>query len=59
MQRISELFGVNHFIVAQVNPHIIPFFSTGNELPSLTGEIIRNVGHLAIQELHHRLTQVT
>lgn len=25
MQRLSEMFNVNHFIVSQVNPHVIPF----------------------------------
>eukprot|EP00944_MAST-04C_sp_MAST-4C-sp1_P003615 g3615.t1 len=25
MQRLAELFNVNHFIVAQVNPHVSPF----------------------------------
>ena len=25
MTRLSELFNVNHFIVSQVNPHVIPF----------------------------------
>ena len=24
MQRLSEIFNVNHFIVCQVNPHIVP-----------------------------------
>lgn len=24
MQRLSELFNVNHFIVCQVNPHVAP-----------------------------------
>eukprot|EP00834_Sanchytrium_tribonematis_P002003 NODE_55_length_29507_cov_0.809712.p6 type:complete len:448 gc:universal NODE_55_length_29507_cov_0.809712:2688-4031(+) len=27
MQRISEMFNVNQFIVAQVNPHVVPFLS--------------------------------
>jgi len=25
MAKLSELFNVNHFVVSQVNPHIIPF----------------------------------
>lgn len=25
MERLSELFNVNHFIVSQVNPHVLPF----------------------------------
>lgn len=27
MQRMSELFNVNTFIVSQVNPHVVPFVS--------------------------------
>jgi TAG lipase/steryl ester hydrolase/phospholipase A2/LPA acyltransferase len=27
MQRMSELFNVNTFIVSQVNPHVVPFIS--------------------------------
>ena len=25
MTRLSEMFNVNHFIVSQVNPHVVPF----------------------------------
>ena len=28
MTRLSELFNVNHFIVSQVNPHVVPFLSS-------------------------------
>jgi hypothetical protein len=27
MQRMSELFNVNTFIVSQVNPYVVPFLS--------------------------------
>lgn len=27
MTRLSEMFNVNHFIVSQVNPHVVPFLS--------------------------------
>jgi TAG lipase/steryl ester hydrolase/phospholipase A2/LPA acyltransferase len=30
MTRLSEMFNVNHFIVSQVNPHVIPFIKEGN-----------------------------
>jgi TAG lipase / steryl ester hydrolase / phospholipase A2 / LPA acyltransferase len=30
MQRLSELFNVNTFIVSQVNPHVVPFVSIDN-----------------------------
>mmetsp|Transcript_10679 Transcript_10679/g.16001 ORF Transcript_10679/g.16001 Transcript_10679/m.16001 type:complete len:432 (-) Transcript_10679:211-1506(-) len=28
MRRLSELFNVNHFIVSQTNPHVVPFLSS-------------------------------
>ncbi|KAK9452648.1 acyl transferase/acyl hydrolase/lysophospholipase, partial [Dipodascopsis uninucleata] len=28
MSRLNEMFNVNHFIVSQVNPHVIPFLRT-------------------------------
>jgi len=28
MARLSELFNINHFIVSQVNPHVVPFLSS-------------------------------
>ncbi|KAH6568844.1 hypothetical protein BASA62_005210 [Batrachochytrium salamandrivorans] len=44
MQRISELFGVNHFIVAQVNPHVIPFMSWSNRAPSAFTSFVCTTG---------------
>ncbi|KPM41808.1 Lipase 4 [Neonectria ditissima] len=32
MTRLSELFNVNHFIVSQVNPHVVPFLSKDDHL---------------------------
>lgn len=34
MTRLSEMFNVNHFIVCQVNPHVVPFLSKDDILPS-------------------------
>ncbi|KAI9893674.1 MAG: hypothetical protein M1814_005889 [Vezdaea aestivalis] len=36
MTRLAELFNVNHFIVSQVNPHVVPFLAKEDE--SLTAE---------------------
>ncbi|KAI8922596.1 hypothetical protein BC831DRAFT_475066 [Entophlyctis helioformis] len=58
MQRISELFGVNHFIVAQVNPHIIPFMGTQNRAPTFVTNAVMRVGYHIQTELAHRLTQL-
>ena len=32
MTRLAEMFNVNHFIVSQVNPHVIPFLAKDEEL---------------------------
>jgi TAG lipase/steryl ester hydrolase/phospholipase A2/LPA acyltransferase len=32
MAKLSELFNVNHFIVSQVNPHIVPFLEKGSSV---------------------------
>ncbi|KAJ9150278.1 Patatin-like phospholipase domain-containing protein [Pleurostoma richardsiae] len=32
MSRLAEMFNVNHFIVSQVNPHIVPFLSRDERL---------------------------
>jgi TAG lipase / steryl ester hydrolase / phospholipase A2 / LPA acyltransferase len=32
MSKLSELFNVNHFIVSQVNPHIVPFLEKGHNV---------------------------
>lgn len=38
MTRLAEMFNVNHFIVSQVNPHVVPFLSKDDRLyPDLDG----------------------
>lgn len=32
MTRLAEMFNVNHFIVSQVNPHVVPFLSRDDRL---------------------------
>ncbi|ORY66259.1 patatin-like phospholipase [Pseudomassariella vexata] len=64
LSRISQLFNVNHFIVSQARPYLIPFLESDMHGPSLfsarhkraqiTGHIIRMVG----LELRHRLRQL-
>ncbi|KAJ6781479.1 hypothetical protein PWT90_02683 [Aphanocladium album] len=33
MTRLAEMFNVNHFIVSQVNPHVVPFLPKDDYLP--------------------------
>ncbi|KAL5601250.1 hypothetical protein BROUX41_006048 [Berkeleyomyces rouxiae] len=67
MERLSEMFNVNHFIVSQVNPHIVPFLSKDDHLSPqerqnskfdpTNGSSDWNyaVGNVAIMEAIHRL----
>lgn len=34
MTRLAEMFNVNHFVVSQVNPHVVPFLSKDDRLYS-------------------------
>ncbi|KAL1898637.1 Lipase 5 [Ceratocystis pirilliformis] len=67
MERLSEMFNVNHFIVSQVNPHIVPFLSKDNHLTSdqnqgsklnpinVSSDWNYALGNVAIMEAIHRL----
>lgn len=64
LARISQLFNVNHFIVSQARPYLIPFLESDMHGPSLytarlkraqlTGHLFRIVG----LEVRHRLRQL-
>ncbi|CAG8466845.1 11391_t:CDS:10 [Ambispora gerdemannii] len=55
-QRITELFNVNHFIVSQANPYIVPFMP--QEPMSRTGRILYKCGHFISSEFRHRILQL-
>lgn len=71
MTKLSELFNVNHFIVSQVNPHIVPFLDKSSNArknfnspgKAETQEAAnRNIGgwngaalNLAVGEIMHRM----
>ncbi|CDM26638.1 Small GTPase superfamily, ARF/SAR type [Penicillium roqueforti FM164] len=62
MTRLSEMFNVNHFIVSQVNPHVVPFLpkETGpqdatNDGPSFIPRWMNMMAHLAKDEVLHRM----
>ncbi|QDS69160.1 hypothetical protein FKW77_010522 [Venturia effusa] len=38
MTRLAEMFNVNHFIVSQVNPHVVPFLSKQDEVIASAAE---------------------
>jgi len=56
MNRLAELFNVNHFIVSQVNPHIIPFLSTNHPLSYFHSMLYKTLS-VAQSELDLRLSQ--
>ena len=63
MTRLSEIFNVNHFIVSQVNPHVVPFLPrdegpsdyTSPDSKSSPGWL-HTITHLAKEEVLHRMT---
>lgn len=66
MTRLAELFNVNHFIVSQVNPHVIPFLEKDEDLlPSEAQEQLAAgpswvslSANLCKGEVMHRLQQL-
>ncbi|KAI7907337.1 acyl transferase/acyl hydrolase/lysophospholipase [Cokeromyces recurvatus] len=58
MNKLSELFNVNHFIVCQVNPHVIPFLQK-TITPSRFRRVANFCMHMAKTEAQHRCTQLT
>lgn len=63
LYRIAELFNVNHFIVSQARPYLVPFLRSDMHGPSslysggrtsLTGGLLR----LIAMEIRHRLQQL-
>ena len=65
MTRLAEMFNVNHFIVSQVNPHVVPFIvkeeavvaKGAQELPLVpTGPTwLQTLSHMAKGEALHRM----
>eukprot|EP01134_Creolimax_fragrantissima_P007760 CFRG7760T1 len=56
MNRLSELFNVNHFVVSQVNPHVVPFLNLFSRNDTDKLHITRGLERLrdvALSELHH------
>ncbi|KAM3501394.1 hypothetical protein MY10362_005585 [Beauveria mimosiformis] len=64
LRRISELFNVNHFIVSQARPYLIPFLQSDMHGPSLvetrskTTQLSASLVRMVGLELRHRLRQL-
>lgn len=64
LTRVAELFNVNHFIVSQARPYLVPFLQSDMHGPSgsyaqrgrisFTSQMMR----LLTMEMHHRLSQL-
>jgi len=60
MTRLSEQFNVNHFIVSQVNPHVIPVLNLKQALSKLTRNSFLEIFYFLISsEVSHRLKQIS
>lgn len=64
--RLAEMFNVNHFIVSQVNPHVVPFLSKDegpgedpNRRSWLTTPLLQTMTGLARDEMLHRMAVMT
>jgi len=55
MIRLRELFNVNHFIVSQVNPHVIPFISSTDQI---NDSLLSKAAYCITSELKHRILQL-
>lgn len=57
MTRLAEMFNVNHFIVSQVNPHIVPFLAKedGPGSDSSRRPWLATLTNLAKEEALHRM----
>ncbi|KNC87672.1 hypothetical protein SARC_00243 [Sphaeroforma arctica JP610] len=56
MTRLSELFNVNHFIVSQVNPHVVPFLNLFMRYDKDKFHCVfffEKVRDIVMSELHH------
>jgi hypothetical protein len=58
MTRLSEMFNVNHFIVSQVNPHVVPFITKNDVQPlsSRSKSWGATLVGLATAEVVHRMS---
>ncbi|KAF8079418.1 hypothetical protein N665_1028s0004 [Sinapis alba] len=58
MMQLKELFNVNHFIVSQANPHIVPLLRLKDIVRAYGGRFAAKLAHLVEMEVKHRCNQV-
>lgn len=56
--RLAEMFNVNHFILSQANPYLLPFVERSNGNPWLSQSWMSRLTSLISSEIKHRLFQM-
>lgn len=54
-KRLARLYGVNHFVVSQTNPHVLPFVTDGHRKQSARG-IVTEAGRRSAREWFNAMT---
>lgn len=54
-KRLARLYGVNHYVVSQTNPHVIPFVTDGRRKQSSLG-LLTEAGRRSTREWFNALT---
>ncbi|MEP5569597.1 MAG: DUF3336 domain-containing protein [Halioglobus sp.] len=56
-KRLARLYGVNHYIVSQTNPHVLPFVSDGHRKRTAIG-LIENAARRSAREWFNAMTLI-
>ena len=56
-KRLARLYGVNHYVVSQTNPHVIPFVSDGHRKKNTLG-ILREASRRSTREWFNAVTLI-
>ena len=56
-KRLARLYGVNHFVVSQTNPHVIPFVSDGHRRENAIG-LLAEASRRSAREWFNALTTI-
>lgn len=56
-KRLSRLYGVNHYVVSQTNPHVIPFVSDGHRKETALG-LMTEAGRRSAREWFNAITMI-
>ena len=54
-KRLARLYGVNHYVVSQTNPHVIPFVTDGHRKQGTLG-LLAEAGRRSTREWFNALT---